>query len=93
MNEKFKLLVKSREGILYQGEVESMTSFNEKGEFDILSRHANFISLIRKKLIIRDAQGQQIEIPVHNALLRVKGNSVEVYLGIEGLRSKTESAQ
>ena len=46
MNEKFKLLVKSREGILYQGEVESMTSFNEKGEFDILSRHANFISLI-----------------------------------------------
>jgi len=84
MNDKFHLLVKSRDGVVYEGDVDSITSFNEAGEFDILSQHANFISLIQKKLIIRDTQGQEKEIPIQNALLRMKGNSVEVFLGIEG---------
>lgn len=82
---KFKLLVKSREGIVFNGEVISLTSFNTKGRFDVLPQHANFISLIKNKLIIRDTQTNIKELPISNGLMRVKGDNVEVYLGIEAL--------
>jgi len=70
--------------MLFDGEVESVTSYNEEGRFDILAQHANFISLIQKKLIIKDFQGVK-EIDVSNALLRMRENKVEVYLGIQDL--------
>jgi len=81
----FNLSVKSRSGVLYQGQVASITSFNKKGKFDVLPQHANFISLIQKSLIIRDDKGKLSEIEVSNGLMRVKKDNVEVYIGIETL--------
>lgn len=88
-NPKFHLLVRSRDGKIYEGDVQSITSFNEKGMFDVLGQHANFISLIKDKLIIADLNGSRKDIPVNNGLMRVRENNVEVYLGVEGL-SPTE---
>ena len=85
-NQQFHLMVQSREGVVYEGNVVSITSFNEEGEFDILAQHANFISLIQKKLIVRNISGEQREIQVDNALLRLKKDKVEVYLGAKGIR-------
>ena len=85
MDANFNLFVRSREGIVYKGEVDSITSFNEEGEFDVLAQHANFISLIQKALIIRDLSGKVKKIDVSNALMRVRKNYVEVYLGVEGI--------
>ncbi|MHA2426602.1 MAG: hypothetical protein ACXADB_00980 [Candidatus Hermodarchaeia archaeon] len=85
---KFRLKVRSREGVVYEGDVTSISSFNEKGKFDVLAQHTNFITLIQKKLIIRDIKGTQKEIEVGNALLRVKDNTVEVYLGVATKPSK-----
>ena len=84
--QKFHLKVHSREGVVFDGVIDSMTSFNEKGEFDILARHANFISLIQNKIIIKDQQNIEQEIPIDNALLRMSGNELEVYVGIEGFK-------
>ncbi len=93
---KFHLKVASREGIVFEGDVDSITSFNEKGKFDVLASHENFISLIKKGLTVRefggsegtDAKGKKVpekEIGFDNALLRVRDNNVEVFLGIEGM--------
>jgi F0F1-type ATP synthase epsilon subunit len=89
MNNLFHLKVASREGIVFEGDVESITSFNEKGKFDVLGQHANFISLIKKNLIVR-ASGEQVdkELSFDNALMRVRENNVEVYLGVEGLTAQ-----
>jgi F0F1-type ATP synthase epsilon subunit len=81
----FDLKVNSRSGVLYDGQVVSITSFNETGRFDVLAEHANFISLIRKSLIIRDEKEKAREIPFNDALIRVRQNNVEVYIGVEGL--------
>jgi F0F1-type ATP synthase epsilon subunit len=70
---------------VFEGEVDSITSFNEEGKFDILAQHANFISLIKKSLTIRDTAGKLREIEIDNALLRTKENQVEVYLGVQGM--------
>jgi len=85
MKGNFHLLVRSRDGMVFRGEVDSITSYNDEGEFDVLSQHANFISLVQKRLVIRDMQGQIRNINVGSALMRVRDNSVEVYLGVEGI--------
>ena len=85
MNTNFQLRVVSREGVIFEGQVESITSYNEKGKFDVLGQHANFISLISKGLMIRTKDKRVNEIKFDNALLRVRKNVVEVYIGVEGM--------
>jgi F0F1-type ATP synthase epsilon subunit len=91
-NTLFHLKIASREGIVFEGEVESITSYNEKGKFDVLASHANFISLINKKImIVKKDQKETQEINIETALMRVRENMVEVYLGVEGMVSGYQS--
>ena len=85
-NHYFNLLVRSREGVVFQGQVESISSINDKGKFDVLATHANFISLIQKELVIRKPREEKSLIKITNGLMRVRENNVEVYLGVEGFR-------
>lgn len=78
----FHLLVRSRQGIVFEGDVKSLSSYNDEGKFDILAQHANFISLIQKSLVIYDMNNNVKELNLENALLRNRGNYVEVYLGV-----------
>jgi F0F1-type ATP synthase epsilon subunit len=90
MNDKlFHLNVIAREGVIFEGNVRSITSYNESGEFDVLSQHANFISLIRKKVSIRNTAGKKSEYLFDNALIKVLSNEVKIYLGIEGIMDTT----
>ena len=82
-NIKYDLKIVGREGIEFQGKVDSISSYNERGKFDVLAMHANFISLIYKKLIIRVSPTDIREMDIGNALLRNKGGILEIYLGIE----------
>jgi len=81
----FYLKVVSREGPIYDGRVLSITSYNEKGKFDVLVSHANFISLISRGVEIVEMNGNSKQLNFDNALLRVKSNLVEVYIGVEGM--------
>lgn len=81
----FKLKVAAREGTVFEGEVTSITSYNEVGKFDVLAEHANFISLINTGLIIRGKDNVEREIKFDNALLKVHKNNVEIYIGVEGM--------
>ncbi len=85
MDNKFHLKVVSREGVIFDEEVISITSYNDLGKFDVLGLHANFISLVNKGLTISDLKSKQKEIKFDNALLKVRENNVEVYVGIEGM--------
>ncbi|KKQ97637.1 MAG: ATP synthase epsilon chain [Candidatus Woesebacteria bacterium GW2011_GWB1_39_12] len=86
MENKFHLKVVSREGVIYEEDVDSITSYNEVGKFDVLASHANFISLISKGLIIRQEPRNPLKkIDFDHALLRVRENNVEVFIGVEGM--------
>ena len=80
------LTVRNRQGELFTGEVKAITSFNDKGVFDVLPEHENFISVIKKKVIIRKTKNEKQEIPLDNGVLKVYKNVVNIYLV-----SKTES--
>lgn len=78
------LTIRSREGIMYQGEVYSVSSENDDGKFDILPQHSNFITLMQGVLIVRNTNGQIQNIQTgSNGILRVRDNKVEILLGVK----------
>jgi F0F1-type ATP synthase epsilon subunit len=83
---RLKVILRNAETILFQGEVTSISSTNEKGPFDILGQHENFISLISKSLLLHLPDGTPKDFPVTDGILRVKKNEVLILLGVASSR-------
>ena len=77
------VVVQDRNHVLYKGEATGLSSKNSKGIFDVLQNHANFISLINETLYIHQIHGTDRAIPMNNAIIKVKENQVEVYVGVK----------
>ncbi|PIR43896.1 hypothetical protein COV24_00390 [candidate division WWE3 bacterium CG10_big_fil_rev_8_21_14_0_10_32_10] len=82
-NKIFYVKVTSPDGLVFGGNVLSITSINNYGEFDILSNHANFITIIKDKVILVLEDKTKKEYKVDNGIIRAFENNVDVYLGIE----------
>lgn len=80
---KLFLKIITRQGVVFDGEVESLSSKNTQGPFDVLRQHAQFISIIKDKITIRLNGGKVQEVPVDNGVMRVKGDLIQVFLGIK----------
>ena len=81
-NEKLLAVVRDRNNLLFQGQVEAVSSLNDKGLFDVLPQHANFITLIKKFVTLHLSGKQEKKIELESGVLKVRDNNVEVYLGI-----------
>lgn len=82
IGQRIRAGVFTREKTLFNGEAYAITSINEKGRFDILPHHANFITLIKQFVIIYTSEGEKKEFPLDNGVLEVSGNMVSIYLGV-----------
>lgn len=80
-----KAIVKDTNEVLFEGEVDRISSFNEVGKFDIFPMHANFISIILKELNLYKNNQLLKEIKLEKAIMKVKQDIVNIYLGIESL--------
>ena len=76
------ITVRDRNGTLFQGQADAISSFNAKGPFDILGQHANFITLIQKAIIVHQSGKPEKRIELASGVAKVRDNNVEVYLGI-----------
>ena len=74
------------EKVLFEGEAVAVSSKNEKGPFDVLLQHENFICTVQEKVIIHLKGGGKKEIPISKGILKVEVNSINIFLGIEGIR-------
>lgn len=83
MENKLSFTIRSRELLEVTGEASSISSFNRLGQFDILPIHSNFICLISERLVIRQTDGNIRELQLHNGVVKVLANKVEIYLGIK----------
>ncbi len=83
--------IKAPEKTLFEGPVESMTSKNKNGTFDILPYHENFISIIEDKVTIREKGKPPQEIKVGNAILKVSKNQANIFIGMEALVPSSEA--
>lgn len=69
--------------ILYEGEATSVSSRNDKGRFDILPQHANYIALIKDFVSIAKTQGKEQQIVMKTGILRAYENKVQIFLGFD----------
>lgn len=76
------VLVRDRNGILFDGPASAVSSYNDRGPFDVLPLHENFISLLNKEVVVRAKEGEEKTIAVPSGVLSVRENRVEVYIGI-----------
>lgn len=91
-----KLTVRDAENIIFEGEVDRISSFNEVGRFDIYSKHANFISIIRQQLTLYKNHQMLKDLKIEQAVLKIKNNTASIFLGIdtimvEGSQNSTTS--
>jgi len=68
--------------IFFEGEAKSVSSYNELGEFDILPRHTNFITLISKNLTIIKPDNEKLNYQFERGVLEVNKNKVNIFLGL-----------
>ena len=73
--------IKNKESILFDDNVTGVSSYNERGLFDILPMHENFISIIKDKIILHKNKAQK-EIKIQTGVLKVKDNYINIYLGL-----------
>lgn len=92
MNKTMKLVVRDAENIQFDGEVDRITSFNEVGRFDVYPMHSNFISIIQKELDLYKGNQKLKEFKIEKAILKVKQDLVNIYLGIDTLLIDEEKA-
>lgn len=71
--------------MLFEGEVDRITSFNEVGQFDIYPMHANFISILKKGLTLYKNREKILDIKFEQAILKIKNDKAGIYIGVEEL--------
>lgn len=78
--------VRNPQSVVFSGKANSITSVTEAGPFDILPMHENFISLIKKNIIIHQKGNKDIEIPIDEGIMKVFENNVSIFLGFESIK-------
>lgn len=81
-SETVQLTILNREGVIFKGPVKSFTSVNDRGKFDILARHENFITLVKKNVVFVDQNDQSHQMPIQQGILQVNKDRVKLFLGI-----------
>lgn len=79
-NETIKLIIRGREGTVFEGEVYAVSSINGKGPFDILPHHAEFISLIERQVTVHHSDGHQQVFKIDSGVIEVDENQIKIYL-------------
>jgi F0F1-type ATP synthase epsilon subunit len=78
-----KVKVRDSQSIVFEGEVDRVTSFNEVGTFDLYPMHANFISILKRTLAFYNNEKKIKELEIEQAVMKVKKDVVNIFLGIE----------
>ncbi len=81
-SKSLNISVKDRKKVYFEGNASSVTSINIKGEFDILPMHADFITLVKKYVVVDRGLATQQQFEIDNGVLAVLANKVYVYVGV-----------
>lgn len=80
-----KVKVRDTENVIYEGEAERISSFNEVGPFDVFPMHANFISILKQGMTVYHNKQKIKELKFEQAVMKVKQDVAQIFLGIEVL--------
>ena len=72
------VIIRTREGVKWEGEAEAVSAQNEIGAFDILPEHSQFVTPITGTVQVHLVGGKIETIELTQAILRVKDDRVEI---------------
>lgn len=75
--------IRSRSKVVFDGHVHSLTSINDKGEFDVLPMHANFVTLIKDYIILDKGWETERKLDIRTGLMNTLQDRIDVYLDLE----------
>jgi hypothetical protein len=76
------LTIRNAKKELVNEEVKYVSSINERGKFDILPLHENFISLIQQYITIYKLNGEKQTMEIQNGVMHVNKNEVHCYIDL-----------
>jgi F0F1-type ATP synthase epsilon subunit len=80
---KLQVRINSPEKIIWEGEAYSVSSKNSEGPFDILPRHANFITTIENHpIVIRTPDKKKVEYTFPWSVIYMHDERVNIYTQI-----------
>lgn len=71
--------INSPKEIIWEGEAKSVSSVNSQGPFDILSEHANFITIVQDRDIKVKTEKEELKFHFKNSLIYMHNNLVLIY--------------
>jgi F0F1-type ATP synthase epsilon subunit len=77
------VVIKNKDKTLFEGQAYAISSINDKGPFDILPQHENFITLIKNNIIVHTTPKEKVEIQIENGLARVSENKVDMFVNFK----------
>ena len=77
------VIVRNKDKILYNGQAYAVSAIDDKGPFDVLAQHENFIAIIKEKVIIHTTPKEIQEIQIENGLVRVHEDKVYIYINFK----------
>jgi F0F1-type ATP synthase epsilon subunit len=80
--QSLKVTIRSRKKLLYKGASYSVTSYSDKGFFDVLPQHANMVSLIKDFVVVDKGMASQQDFSLERGVLTVYSDNVQIYVGI-----------
>ncbi len=79
---KLSVKIQNPEKVVFQGDVAALSSINERGKFDVLPEHANFLSIIQNEIILHKLDGKTETLKIEQGILRVQLDRVDIFLGL-----------
>lgn len=73
-----KLEIISPDGLLFEGEVQSVSLPGISGSFDVLPRHAPLIAALQEGCIRYTMDGKEQEQSIHTGFVEVKNDTLSV---------------
>jgi F0F1-type ATP synthase epsilon subunit len=74
-----KVKISTPTDVLWEGEAESVSSINSQGPFDILPKHANFVTLVQGEPISVRSDQRERQYSFKNAVIHTDKDSVRIY--------------
>jgi F0F1-type ATP synthase epsilon subunit len=87
---QLSITIKDSEKTIFDGFAKAVSSTSNKGKFDILPYHANFIALIKESVIIHQDNKEPQMFPIETGVMKVKDNNIEIIIGVE-TKAKTSN--
>ena len=82
ISDKITVSIKNKKEQLFLGEASSVTSKNDRGVFDILPYHVNFITLTYDFIVIDRNLDTEKRFEMENGILYTLGNKIDIYIGL-----------